>query len=83
MACSDLLIVMGDMNARVGNDTDIGARSLVGMVRMSAMRMGRDFYSLVVSTTFGFTTHGSHIKEYTSTPGSVEAKGSGLSLTTS
>ena len=82
MARGDLLIVMGDMNARVGNDVS-GVSSLAGVVRKYAMRMAGDFCSSVVSTVFGIPTPGFHTKESTSTHGNVQAKGSGLSLATS
>ena len=45
------LIVMGDLNARVGNETDIWG-SLGGMVNSYAMRMGAVWYSFVVNTTY-------------------------------
>ena len=47
----DLLIVMGDLNARVGNETDIWGRSLGGTVNSYAMRTGAGCYSLVTNTT--------------------------------
>ena len=50
--CGDLLIVMGDMNVRMGNDTGIWGKFLDGKVKRSAMRMGGDFYSSAVSTIF-------------------------------
>ena len=44
--------MMGDLNVRVGNETDIGGRSLGGTVNSYAMRMGAGCYSLVVNTTY-------------------------------
>ena len=62
-----LLIVMGDMNARVGDDTGIWGEVLAGMVRKCAMRIGGNSYSSSVSTIFGSQTHGFHTKESTNT----------------
>ena len=50
LARGNLLILMGDMNTRVGNDTGIWRKFLEGMVKKCAMRMGGDFYSSAVST---------------------------------
>ena len=52
LAHGDLLIMMGDMNARVGNDTGVWGEVLEGKVKRCAMRMGGDFYSSAVSTIF-------------------------------
>ena len=81
VARDDLLIVMGDMNARVGDDTTIWGEVFARHGEEVCNENGRRFCSSAVNTAFGYPTPDSHTKEYTSTRGNVEAKGSGLSLT--
>ena len=69
VARGNLMVVMGDMNARVGCDVSIWVKSLVEMGRKFATKMAGGYCSSAVSTISGLQTPGFHTKEYSSTPG--------------
>ena len=52
VACGDVLIVMGDMNTRVGNDTGIRSEVLGRHGEEVCNEDGRRILSSVVSTVF-------------------------------
>ena len=77
------MIVMGDMNARVGDDTGIWGEVLGRHGEEVCNENGRRLLQFSSEHNLCISTHGFHTIESTNTRGSVEVKGSGLSLTTS
>ena len=71
----DLMVMMGDMNARVGCDTSVLGEVLGGMEKKCTTTMGDDYCSSAVSTISGSLTHGFHTRESTSTPRNAGAEG--------
>ena len=69
------MVMMGDMNARVGCDTSIWGEVWRGMERKCATTMGDNYCSSAVSTISGSLTHGFHTRESTSTPRNAVAEG--------
>ena len=71
------MVVMSDMNARVGCYTSVWDEVLGGMERKCATTVGDGYCSAAVSTTSGSLTHGFHTRESTSAY-TWECRGRGL-----